>query len=61
MRERVFLISKVWYSQLGFEQTLQAVERSLEQFSTPYLDMYLIHWPQCYEDVEWMNCQVSSK
>lgn len=44
-RENVFLVSKVWNSDQGFESTLQAFDKSLERLGTDYLDLYLIHWP----------------
>ena len=44
-REEVFLVSKVWNSDQGYETTMQAFEKSLERLDTPYLDLYLVHWP----------------
>lgn len=44
-REELFITSKVWNTEQGFEKTLQAYEDSLERLGTEYLDLYLIHWP----------------
>jgi len=44
-REDIFLTTKVWNSDQGFETTLKAFETSLELLDTPYVDLYLIHWP----------------
>jgi diketogulonate reductase-like aldo/keto reductase len=44
-REDVFLVSKVWNSDQGYDSTLQAFEDSLKRLGTEYLDLYLIHWP----------------
>ncbi len=44
-REEIFLTTKVWNSDQGFESTLKAFETSLELLDTPYVDLYLIHWP----------------
>lgn len=44
-RSDVFVTSKVWNADLGYEATLQAYETSLEKLGTGYLDLYLIHWP----------------
>lgn len=44
-REEIFLTSKVWNSDQGYESTLQAFENSLQKLDTDYLDLYLIHWP----------------
>jgi diketogulonate reductase-like aldo/keto reductase len=44
-RADVFLTSKVWNSDQGFDSTLRAYDASLERLATEYLDLYLIHWP----------------
>lgn len=44
-REKIFLTSKVWNSDQGYESTLQAYDLSLKKLETDYLDLYLIHWP----------------
>jgi len=44
-REEIFLTTKVWNSDQGFESTLQALETSLQLLETSYVDLYLIHWP----------------
>ncbi|SDQ15393.1 aldo/keto reductase [Flagellimonas zhangzhouensis] len=45
-REDVFLVSKVWNTDQGYESTLKAFDASLERLGTDYLDLYLIHWPK---------------
>ena len=44
-REEFFIASKVWKSEMGYEETKAAFQRSLEALDTDYLDLYLIHWP----------------
>lgn len=44
-REEIFLTSKVWNSQRGYDRTMASFEQSLEKLGTDYLDLYLIHWP----------------
>lgn len=44
-REELFITSKVWNADLGYEETLAAYEASLEKLGLGYLDLYLIHWP----------------
>lgn len=44
-REELFVTSKVWNSDQGYETTLQAFETSLNKLGLDYLDLYLIHWP----------------
>jgi diketogulonate reductase-like aldo/keto reductase len=55
-RHEVFLTSKVWPTDLGFNETLQTAYNSLKLFNTSYIDLYLIHWPFCFESVSWMHC-----
>jgi diketogulonate reductase-like aldo/keto reductase len=44
-REDLFVTSKVWNADLGYESTLAAYEASLTKLGLEYLDLYLIHWP----------------
>lgn len=45
-RSEVFLASKMWKDEMGYEQTKAAFQRTLERLETDYLDLYLIHWPR---------------
>jgi len=44
-REEVFITTKLWNSDQGYEKTLKAFENSMERLMVDYLDLYLIHWP----------------
>ncbi|GIO04544.1 putative oxidoreductase YtbE [Brevibacillus reuszeri] len=44
-REELFVTSKVWNADLGYESTLAAFDLSLKKLGLDYLDLYLIHWP----------------
>jgi len=44
-REEVFVITKVWNGDQGYESTLRAFERSAEALDLGPIDLYLIHWP----------------
>jgi diketogulonate reductase-like aldo/keto reductase len=44
-RADIFLTSKLWNSEQGFDSTLRAFDASVKKLGTDYLDMYLIHWP----------------
>lgn len=44
-RENIFVTSKVWNEDQGYEKTLRACETSLRKLQSDYLDAYLIHWP----------------
>ena len=44
-REEVYVTTKLWNSEQGYEKTLAAFDASMEQLGLDYLDLYLIHWP----------------
>ena len=43
-REDIFLTTKLWNSDQGYERAFEAFEASLEKLGTDYVDLYLIHW-----------------
>lgn len=44
-REDLFVTSKVWNADLGYDSTIAAYEKSLNKLGLEYLDLFLIHWP----------------
>ncbi len=44
-RDELFITTKVWNSDQGYENTLRAFDESLEKLGLDYVDLYLIHWP----------------
>lgn len=44
-REDLFITTKVWNSDQGYENTIRAFDESLERLGLDYVDLYLIHWP----------------
>ncbi|HKJ90198.1 MAG TPA: aldo/keto reductase, partial [Oceanipulchritudo sp.] len=44
-REDLFITSKVWWEDLGSQAIREAIEASLKDLQTDYLDLVLIHWP----------------
>lgn len=44
-REEIFLTSKLWVADQGYEKAKKAFEKTLEKLGTDYLDLYLIHQP----------------
>jgi diketogulonate reductase-like aldo/keto reductase len=45
-REEIFVTTKLWNDDHGYERALRAYERSQKELSLDYVDLYLIHWPQ---------------
>ncbi len=43
-REQLFVTTKVWNDDQGYEQTLEAFDKSLDKLGLDYIDLYLIHW-----------------
>lgn len=59
----VHVITKVWYTHLGYNRTLAAVKASLEALKEaanhPNVNLKvhaMLHWPRCYDTIPWMNC-----
>ncbi|WP_019422707.1 aldo/keto reductase [Paenibacillus sp. OSY-SE] len=50
-REDIFLTTKVWNSDQGYDATLKAFDESLHKLGTDYIDLYLIHWPLPSQDL----------
>lgn len=44
-REEVYLTTKLWNADQGYDSTLAAFDKSMERLGLDYLDLYLIHWP----------------
>ncbi len=44
-REEVFVTTKLWNADQGYDQTLRAFDASLDRLGLEQLDLYLIHWP----------------
>lgn len=44
-REDLFVTTKLWRADQGYESSLKAIETSLENLGLDYVDLYLIHWP----------------
>lgn len=48
-RSELFVATKLWNDDQGYDETLRAFERSLSALGLDYLDLYLIHWPLARE------------
>ena len=60
-REEIFLTTKHWITDRGYEKTIAACEESLRRLGTDYVDLYLIHWP-CVEKIsaDWAEINLST-
>ena len=57
-RDKLFITSKVWNTERGYDKTMKAFEKTCRDLRTDYLDLYLIHWPASqnqFEDWEERN------
>ncbi|MFF9073216.1 aldo/keto reductase [Streptomyces sp. NPDC014735] len=50
-REELFITTKLWNAEQGYDSTLRAFDASLDKLGTDYVDLYLIHWPLPAKDV----------
>jgi len=57
----VHVVTKVWYTHLGYERTMISVAESLHDLTTDRgVDIrvhILLHWPRCDDGIAWMNCE----
>jgi len=49
-RNEVFVTTKVWNADHGYDETLRAFDESLAKLGLDYVDLYLIHWPAPRQD-----------
>ncbi|NLJ18082.1 aldo/keto reductase, partial [Globicatella sulfidifaciens] len=61
-RKEFYLSSKVWLDEMGYQNTIDACNRSLERLGTDFLDLYLIHWPrkQGMSNSEWKHLDIET-
>lgn len=44
-RDQIFVTTKLWNDDQGYDSTLRAFDKSLERLNIEYIDLYLVHWP----------------
>lgn len=52
-REEIFLVTKLWNDDHGYEKTIEAFNKSLNNLQVDYIDLYLIHWPNKLNNETW--------
>lgn len=63
-KTEVHVVTKVWYTHLGYERTKRSIQDSLELLKPalehPKVNLklhVLLHWPRCYTTIPWMDCE----
>jgi 2,5-diketo-D-gluconate reductase A len=51
-RSQLFITTKMWHDDAGYDSALRAFDRSMGLLGLDYLDLYLIHWPTAAADVD---------
>ena len=62
-RKNLFIQSKLWIDEMGYDNAKAAIERTLKRLNMDYLDVYLIHWPRQSTDTsidEWKKLQLET-
>jgi len=49
-RDEIFITTKLWNTDQGYDQTLKAFEESRRKLGVDYIDLYLIHWFKGYDN-----------
>lgn len=52
-REEIFLVTKLWNNDHGYEKTIESFNKSLEKLQVEYIDLYLVHWPNKLNSETW--------
>lgn len=60
-RKEFFIASKLWKTEMGYENVRAAFEQTLDNLKTDYLDLYLIHWPKPEPDyADWKELDIGT-
>jgi len=59
-RKDIFLTTKIWNTDRGYEKVLKSFHESLERLQTDYVDLLLLHWPEKTSTENWEAINASS-
>ena len=60
-RSELFVTSKVWNTDRGYDKTMAAFEKTMDNLQLDYLDLYLIHWPAAKHQFDnWTEINLST-
>lgn len=59
-REDIFLTTKIWNTNRGYDLVMQSFKESLERLQTDYVDLLLLHWPEKTSTEKWDEINASS-
>ena len=52
-RKDIFIVTKLWNDDHGYDNTIEAINKSLNNLQVDYIDLYLIHWPNKLNAETW--------
>ena len=53
-RKDIFIVTKLWNDDHGYDNTIEAFNKSLNNLQVDYIDLYLIHWPNKLNAETWI-------
>lgn len=60
-RSEIFLTSKLWNTERGYDKAMRAFEKTVSDLGVDYLDLYLLHWPAVKKQFDnWEEINLSS-
>ncbi len=61
LREELFITTKLWNADQGYESTLLAIDESLKRLGVSYVDLYLVHWPTADANLKTTNAMINKR